>query len=188
MLKDKLSITQVMEMKHMGRAAALIFARTRYPQLDSSELAELEGICKLHTPQRKDSSTDYDPHKHTFIGAMWLLGASQKQLGRKYGIAQQTVASHLDRSLREYIDRSAVRLFQPPMAPERLESLYDTFYKMCALDPTWYKELSMLELAAAMSNIPTDTAHSHIDTEELEGDYAELPNATGRIEEQTQTD
>lgn len=183
----KMGINDVMHIKRMTRNAGLAYAQVKYG-LTAEELVQLEAICKFDTPTTT-IDRQYDHHKRKFMAAVWLLGASYRQIGRKVGgIAAQTVMQALDREFKGE-DRKALRLNKPgEMSEPRLQQLHTVFYQMVATNEShpFYEGMSPLTLASVLNQIPPED-----DDSEAMGDYAtgEIVSApSDTTQAQTQSD
>lgn len=179
-IADKLTPNQVGQIKRMGQTAGLAYARAQFGSLlDDEEFQQLNLLWRSSSPLPaalpKTQPAGYDPHRKTFISMAWLLGASLRQLGRKFAVTPGTIQMHLDRILRTLPDRNASRLAQPPIDEERLDALHKMFYKMVASDQEnpFYKDLDIITLANAMNNIDLREFMENPD-DDIEPAYADL--------------
>jgi hypothetical protein len=176
---DKLTPNQVRDIKNMGREAGRVMMKLKYPQLTLEEMDEFDKVWK-DNQQPATIERSADPHRRTFIAVAWLLGASLRQLGRKYSVTPQTIMQQLDRAMMHIPDRNAIRLMQPPIESWKLEALHELFYQLAqASFPPFYSNMSLLQTATAMHMAPLDTQKFQPD--EAESTYGELQVRENRL-------
>jgi len=110
-------------------------------------------------------------HRQIFTAAAWLLGASQTQLARMFGVRQQTIQKHVSLEL-PMANRADLRLeHRSPIPVHLLEGYRENFFSLIADSPRIFSNMAPLEVAKLLKDMPISTV---ADPDELEPAYREV--------------
>lgn len=136
--------------RKMGKGTARLYLEAMHPELEEFHELMIEAVPEQRGELTVGSSIDTRVARRRFIAAAWMLGASLRQLGRRFGVTPQTILQHINR---EMPHEQRERLRQPPMDAAKLEALHGTYFAMLERSPTHFDSSSILDLALVLENL-----------------------------------
>lgn len=175
MTTKKLSINEMMWAHTVGRQVARVYLEYNHPELEPDELNDLLAVVDERVVN-KQTATNYDPNRNKFVAAMWLCGASFRQLALAYNVTHETMLRARDKALGGV---KVVRLTEPPIEMGRVLVMRKFCDELSAKSKDIVTSLDYMSIAKILHNLPTTSE---------EEDHSPYPTApTTNIVEQPAT-
>ncbi len=150
----------------LGKAAAQAFLEFHHPEVTADEIERIVSQARALQATSYPYAVDNTARNH-FIAAVWLCGASYREIGKLFGVQRQTISDITNRELK-YIsatERAGLRL-DTKLSMEKLGAMYEFYNTLDSHAKT--KQLLKLTdpvtLSRMLVDIPiTESEHSAYD-------------------------
>jgi len=147
---DKVTTTEMAWAHEAGRQAARVYFEMYHAELTTDELERLLAVVNEKHITPKQTATHYDPSRNKLAAAMWLSGASLRQLGLAFGVTRETMLRAKDKVLLG----NKQRMVQPNISFARVLVMRDFGLQFARNNVGIFSALEPVMIARMLQNIP----------------------------------